>query len=121
MLLVANLSFPWNIINAYIFFQIFFLERLGIYYLELKKSKDLHRVFIDTNIVWNLHSFSEEIYDNCHFDEGMVLSKIGKMGLQDLEALRELIQVIGRYGSIEFVTAKSALSELRERRIIIKD
>ena len=45
----------------------------------------------------------------------MVLSKIGKMGLQDLEALRELIQVIGRYGSIEFVTAKSALSELERK------
>lgn len=37
------------------------------------------------------------------------------MGLQDLEALRELIQVIGRYGSIEFVTAKSALSELERK------
>lgn len=74
--------------------------------------KDLHRVFLDTNIVWNLHSFSEEIYDNTDFDEGIVLSKIGKRGLEDLEALRKLTQVAERYGSIEFVTAESTLSEL---------
>jgi hypothetical protein len=30
----------------------------------------------------------------------MVLSRVGKMGLQDLEALRKLIEVAGHYGSI---------------------
>ena len=36
--------------------------------------------------------------------------------MQDLEALRKLIEVAGRYGSIAFVTTKSTLLEL-ERKV----
>jgi hypothetical protein len=67
---------------------------------ENRTMPDLHCVFINMNIVWNLYSFSEEVNYNTEFDEGMVLLRVGKMGLQDLEALRKLIEVTGHYGSI---------------------
>jgi hypothetical protein len=78
-------------------------------------DRNMHRIFLDTNIVWFLDTFSEEIYDNVNFDENSIVARIGRRGPEDLRALRGITEVAGCYGSIEFVTAPETISELEKK------
>ena len=78
-------------------------------------DRNMHRIFLDTNITWNLDTFSEEIYDNVSVDENSVIARIGRRGLEDLRALRGITAVTGHYGSIEFVTAPTTILELEKK------
>lgn len=82
-----------------------------IYYLTPKHN----RVFLDTNVVWNLHTFGEEIYSGVDFGKNAAASKLGNREIQDLIALRELAYIAERYGSIVFVTAENTIKELERR------
>jgi hypothetical protein len=75
----------------------------------------MHRIFLDTNIAWNLDTFSEEIYDNVRFQENSVIARIGRKGLVDLKGLRGITSVAEHYGNIEFVTAPKTILELKKK------
>jgi len=74
-----------------------------------------NRVFLDTNIVWNWHTYGEEISDNLDFNAQEVTAKIGKKGLKDLEGFRGINEIASRYGSIDFVTSLNTIEELNRR------
>jgi hypothetical protein len=86
-------------------------------FIEDKNFLPVHnRAFLDTNVVWNWHTYGEEIADNMDFDEHAVVAKVGIKGLEDIIGIRELYQVAHHYGSIAFVTSENTLQELNKIR-----
>lgn len=81
----------------------------------MMNDRNMHRIFLDTNVAWNLNTFSEEIYDNVSIDENSVIARIGRKGLEDLRGLRGITTVTGYYGSIELVTAPTTILELKKK------
>jgi predicted nucleic acid-binding protein len=78
-----------------------------VFYLDPKHN----RVFLDTNIVWNWHTFGSQIEENASFDE-KVVKRLGKEAIRDLRAFGWLYEVSGHYGTFDFVTSPNTIDEL---------
>jgi len=74
-----------------------------------------NRVFADTNVVWNWHTYGDLIADNMDFDDKEVIAKIGRKGLEDMYGISWLYQVATSDGNIEFVVTENVLRELHRR------
>lgn len=74
-----------------------------------------NRVFVDTNVVWNWHTYGDLIADNMDFNDQEILAKIGSKGLEDVEGIRWIYQVATGEGNIEFVISQNTLQELHRK------
>lgn len=78
-------------------------------------APNLQRLFLDTNVIWNLNTFGEEIIDAGHFDGEMIYYKYGKRVLDDLLALAGIYSNFRLHGDVEFAADPKAIEEMASR------